>query len=92
MFVMAGWGPRKLKFYHPGRNSIISSFLRAQSASLLVSTLSSAQGCYGSSAAVAHGLIHVEADGKCQTPVHTGTSHYTTTTFSCFLSFELGPF
>ena len=50
---------------------------RAQSASPLVSTLSSTAegrrggGGFGLAAAVSHVLPHVEADGKCQTSVHS---------------------
>lgn len=49
------------------------SFFPEQSASLLISTLSSLQGVLlpsGSAAAVAHDSVHIEADGNCQPPVH----------------------
>ena len=45
-------------------------FPRAQSSSLLIYTLHSFRGYWGSAAVVAHDSIHVEADGKCQSPVH----------------------
>ena len=48
-----------------------ASFPRAQSASLLISTLSSFQGVLRVNGAVAHDSIQVEGDVKCQSPVHT---------------------
>ena len=55
-----------------------SSFPRAQTASLLVSTLSSPEEVRQVAGAVAHVLLQVEADGKCQTTVHkaSGLSWY----------------
>ena len=47
-----------------------ANFPGAQSASLLISTVSSFQEGWGAAAATAHDSIHVEADGEFQTPVH----------------------
>ena len=48
-----------------------SSFPRAQSASLLSPPWAPLRGCCGLSAAVAHVLLHIKADTKYQTSVHT---------------------
>ena len=45
---------------------VLPVFPRAQSASFLISTLNSFQGCWKSAAAAAHDLILVEVDAKCQ--------------------------
>ena len=50
---------------------VLPVFPRAHSASFLLSTLNSFQGCWKSAAAAAHDLILVEVDGKCQFVVDT---------------------
>ena len=74
-FICRGCGPRKKCTKKRSPKNIYlkicsSSFPRAQSASLLVSTLGSTGGAVGSAASVAHVLLHVEANGRCQTSVH----------------------
>ena len=63
------WAHKIFSWKHLRAHS--SSFPRAQSASLLSPPWAPLRGCCGLSAAVAHVLLHVEANGKCQTLVHS---------------------
>ena len=72
------WGDIRIGLIKSPENDLsedlFCQFPRAWSASLLISTPSSFQGCWGSIPAVAYDSICADADSKCQSPVHIHTS------------------
>ena len=66
------WAQKIFSWQYLTLNIRSASFLRAQSVSLLISTLSSFRGCWGSADAGTQDVILVvEADGNCCSPFHT---------------------